>query len=346
MTEGTQIDLFAAYFSIMLGFVIGIEPPRFLNADRQRVSMMFLTGSTLFAQAMKLEISHNHAVHFGLWLLVLGTSNLIGKLIFDSQYRTFGPLIGTSIFTGALLGAGELLPALVATLVYPTLLALLRSPFDEDHCAHKYVRAPKPVYITAFLILLLSLTGAFLQVDGPMTEAIRNATSSSAWAMGLLAHVVEGKFLLPTCFIIFGTLWFTNRQAASVPLLAAAAWGAGEGIAFLLKHLLARPSPLLLHDLGTAMIQPQFFPWGHGSTFVGFPSAHATAYFALAWFISNSRPIRPRFHWLALFIAAGLSLGRITLKQHFFADIVAAAAIGVICAQLVLQQTKHWRFHR
>jgi membrane-associated phospholipid phosphatase len=341
MAKYAQIDLFTLYISILLGFAIGIDPPRILNSERLRISMMFFTGSTLFAQALKLELSHDSTIHFGLWLLVLMISGLIGKLVFDPENRTYAPLVGASIFTGALLGAGELIPSVVATIVYPTLLALLRFSPEEFPSKRRYIHSSKLVYVSAILILLMSVVGAFWEIDGKMTEAIRNATSPMSAAMSVLAHIVEARFLLPTCFIVFGVLWFKNRRASFIPLLAMSAWGAGEGVSFLLKHWLARPRPEILHHLGSTVIQPQFFYWGHGPAYVGFPSAHATAYFALAWITSNLSQRHPHLRWLALFAAAGLSLGRVTLEKHFFADIVAAAAIGVICAQLVLEQAKY-----
>src|SRR4029079_7323059 len=64
---------------------------------------------------------------------------------------------------------------------------------------------------------------------------------------------------------------------------------------------------------------------------LAFPSGHASLAFATAaavalWF--------PRWRWPAFIVAAVVGLERIAENAHHVSDVVAAAALGIVCGQL------------
>jgi undecaprenyl-diphosphatase len=94
------------------------------------------------------------------------------------------------------------------------------------------------------------------------------------------------------------------------------------GVAHLIADVVQRPRPYVAHP-GDAHL---FIP---ASPDYSFPSDHATAAFAIAVAIWLRHR---RAGWLALAMAATVSLSRVIVGTHYPADVLAGAALGVAAA--------------
>lgn len=183
----------------------------------------------------------------------------------------------------------------------------------------------------AISLLLLNKADAFLFWNQLLPMPI------SAWQ--IITFVGDGLF---AAMLVILVALFQNRSLAAAILLS---WLLGAALAQGLKHTVfkAEPRPVLwfeLHD------QPLEIPEGlkphaHNSM----PSGHTTTAFGvmglLAW-LTVSRFRKALFVVLACF--AGLS--RIALYQHFPADVLAGAILGIciIPASLYLYHMLQNRF--
>jgi len=97
----------------------------------------------------------------------------------------------------------------------------------------------------------------------------------------------------------------------------------------LLKHMVCRTRPLLL-EAGT-FHPPLCFQAGIDSL----PSGHTTQAFAIAVMLVSASPrLAPVFYGLA----AMVGISRIILGVHFPSDVLAGAAIGLLCGALCRRQ--------
>jgi len=108
------------------------------------------------------------------------------------------------------------------------------------------------------------------------------------------------------------------------------------GIAQILNHLWARPRPYVAHP-GDAHL---FVPATHDTSF---PSDHATAAFAIAVAIL----LRHRkAGWIALGLAALLSVARVAVGTHYPVDVLAGAAVGTAAALIMWHPSVRGPLHR
>jgi undecaprenyl-diphosphatase len=126
--------------------------------------------------------------------------------------------------------------------------------------------------------------------------------------------------LLGALFLAHGKLGSRNARHGVV----AAGFSAtlALGIAQVANHLWARPRPYVAHPGDVHLFIP-------ASPDTSFPSDHATAAFAIAVAIAL-RSRRPG--WVALGMAALVSIGRVVVGTHYPSDVVAGAAIGTLSA--------------
>ncbi|QEQ97879.1 phosphatase PAP2 family protein [Neptunomonas concharum] len=93
----------------------------------------------------------------------------------------------------------------------------------------------------------------------------------------------------------------------------------------LLKNTIRRCRPSELAGVD-ALIQP--------SDKFSFPSGHSAAAFVFATLLVQ---FYPQLFFLAYSVAALIGLSRVMLGVHYPSDIVAGAALGVVCAEVVFQ---------
>jgi decaprenylphosphoryl-5-phosphoribose phosphatase len=110
----------------------------------------------------------------------------------------------------------------------------------------------------------------------------------------------------------------SNREAW---LICAALGPVAIAINFLLKVVVKRPRP----DLEGLP------PLGGAPSSLSFPSAHATASFAVATAMTRVDTLGA----LAFVLAVALSLGRPYLGMHYPSDVLAGAVLGVLLGLLV-----------
>jgi undecaprenyl-diphosphatase len=126
--------------------------------------------------------------------------------------------------------------------------------------------------------------------------------------------------LLGALFLAHGKLG--SRNAHHGVVAAGFSASLALGIAQIANHLWARPRPYVAHPGDVHLFIP-------ASVDTSFPSDHATAAFAIAMAIFlRSR----RAGWLALAMAALVSLSRVAVGTHYPSDVLAGAAIGTLSA--------------
>jgi undecaprenyl-diphosphatase len=126
--------------------------------------------------------------------------------------------------------------------------------------------------------------------------------------------------LLAALFLANGKL--ASRNARHGVVAAGFSTALALGIAQVVTHLWARPRPYVAHPGDVHLFIP-------ASMDTSFPSDHATAAFAIAVAIFlRSR----RAGWLALAMAALVSIGRVVVGTHYATDVLAGAAIGTLSA--------------
>ena len=131
----------------------------------------------------------------------------------------------------------------------------------------------------------------------------RLGNNGAVWcAIGVLLAIFDGS----------------NREAW---LICAAVGPIAIGLNYGVKLIVRRPRPVL----------EGLPPLGGAPSSLSFPSAHATASFAVATAMTRVEP------WgaLAFVLAAALALGRPYLGMHYPSDVVAGAVLGVTLGLIV-----------
>ena len=186
----------------------------------------------------------------------------------------------------------------------------------------------------AWLIVFWGLS----QLDAPIEMFTRSV--HIIWleqAGNFFALIGSGQFLAICLVVLFLFGW--RRGSARVRRIAL---DAGVALAFVsvvvqvVKHLLGRPRPRLIHGMGGT--------WGPSlqSGFDSFPSGHTAASFAVATVMAYYYP-RGRWFW---FGTAGLvAASRVVRGSHFPTDIAGGAWIGLLGGLLAVHQFRAWKVH-
>lgn len=186
--------------------------------------------------------------------------------------------------------------------------------------------------VLAFLALQVLLQGPITRVDHTVTGVL--AAHRQPWLTGAMLFLADAhetlKVLAATILLALWRTW--RRDLRDVRFLAVVP--AGMGLNVMLKHLFARPRP------------DQFEPLVQLTTF-SFPSGHAVAstvfYGALCTLVfAHTRS--PVLRALAVAVAVAMVLlvtfSRVYLGAHYFSDVVAGVAEGMLCLLLF------WRYVR
>lgn len=210
-----------------------------------------------------------------------------------------------------------------------------------DHGARRLL----PYLSLACTIAALLLTFIrFMEFDAPLTRFVRSLNDfhidhlHNPWLAGLSDignRAGKGESLLAVNVVLLAAGYALQR-----PGLKRAGWEtliahlAAGGINFVMKHLIGRARPKFMHGGNS-----EFSPFG-GSGWDSFPSGHAMATFAVAIVLA----VRfPKYRWLIIPIAVGISISRLFRASHFLTDIVVGAVLGVLIGTVVAYPLKDWR---
>lgn len=185
----------------------------------------------------------------------------------------------------------------------------------------------KSPLITAFFLLILSSLFYFF-LDQKLLFLILTFSADYTLLLKLASFLIYPP--LYVAFSIGGFLFaYMKKSPLSAPLFEIATAQCFSAVFVkLLKILSGRARPDLLIKKG---IYGFFGPnWDHN--FHSFPSGHAIMAFTLATSLSY---LIPRYRILFFLAASILSLTRPLLLDHFFSDVIAAAAIGLLIGNVV-----------
>jgi membrane-associated phospholipid phosphatase len=354
------LRLFAA---VIFALFLGGLPSRRLETDRIRISILFCVGTLLFAQAIYL----NHPLitflegSVGLAALFMLCA-LFARAIIDRETRPYSTLAAVSTCCGLLLAAGAALWAIwVATLYCAASLFLDRRPTRHWQWLNDAIQSVLPqaralmnqrrfsrgssrslqpaLYITCATVFAGSFGIALFGLDERISNQLRSAMIAIVPEMRIATHLADASILIPFCILIAVLLFRRNRPYVLFPAMAILSWSFGEAATLLLKHMFGRPRPYLLTEHAAHAIGALQLHWIGGETgrgYLGFPSGHSTAFFAVAWVFVNLPNCKTRVKLGLLSAAILLSLGRVILDQHYIADIIASGAIGIVIAQVLM----------
>ena len=286
METNSHVTLMGIFPSVVYGFLLGMDPPKLIHPERQRISILFCLGATLFASLLSSEEGRNQLPVMGLvWALIFLVSALIAKHLFNPETRSYAPLVGISIFTGYLIGIGSWFPALVGTATYLLLLSILPEFLEEwlygvslnhfgeeEHGSAQRKQRHTVVYISCAGLFLGAFVVALFQLDQAISDQFRVITAPILPVMKIASHLADAKFMFPICVVLVAAFWIKKKRTTLLPLLGVASWCAGEGVTYLLKHLIGRPRPYLWHQSVVDTANSRIFI-GSGGAMVGITSA-------------------------------------------------------------------------
>ena len=187
------------------------------------------------------------------------------------------------------------------------------------------------------LVWSFALTVA-LMLDAMLAGWLHDAVPVSHWMGVFRVMKAPGHFLFTAVVAIALLLWHPWRGRAAVLLLVS---GIMSGLlCALVKWIVGRTRPF-------KGIPPfRFSPFRDGllglfhAENLSFPSGHTCLSFATAACLSRLLPrYRAIFYTGALVVAAE----RVLQSSHYFADVVAAAGLGVLSVHLTWSLCNRWR---
>ncbi|TAJ22817.1 MAG: phosphatase PAP2 family protein [Nitrospirae bacterium] len=193
--------------------------------------------------------------------------------------------------------------------------------------------------VTAVLFSCAALAGVFwglLQVDLPLARFLRSVHHAGLEQAGDLGNRLGSGWGL---VIISGTMlaigFLLKRQTVQrAGMDGLIAHGVAALVTQLLKHLIGRPRPRLMHN-GSFQFGPSL-----ETGLDSFPSGHTTASFAVAVVVAKQFP---RIGWLVYGMACLVAASRIVRGSHFPTDVAAGVVLGILAGSLVADPIREWR---
>jgi undecaprenyl-diphosphatase len=166
-------------------------------------------------------------------------------------------------------------------------------------------------------------------VDWRVYHAVNRFVVHHAW-LGRLFHGIVTYGTIAIAVAAFG-LWLLARPGGSRKWkLAAGSALASAGLGLLVNRLIAagwhRDRPFQTHHVAHL--------WGPKTTDASFPSDHASAAFGIAVAVLLLDPLAGI---LFLVLAALIAVGRVVIGEHYPGDVLAGAAVGTLCAVVVVE---------
>ncbi len=172
-----------------------------------------------------------------------------------------------------------------------------------------------------------ALIAVFAVVDDPVAHAFRNSSAGTLNTARQFARFGDATGAGPIIAGLAITGLVTHRRGVvQAALRAAESVALGTVVAQAGKYAVGRERPGSDPDLdGTDF---RFF---HGSP--AFPSGHTTAAFALATSLSES--VHNEWATLGFYaLAGGTGWARMAAERHWFTDVVAGAAVGILSGRI------------
>ena len=166
-------------------------------------------------------------------------------------------------------------------------------------------------------------------MDWRAYHAVNRFVVHHSW-LGRLFHGIETYGTIAIAVAAFA-VWLAARPGGSRKWkLVASSALASAALALLVNKLISsawqRDRPFQTHDVQGV--------WGPRKTDPSFPSDHASAAFAIAVAVALLDPlVGAAFLVLAILIA----VGRVVIGEHYPGDVLAGAAIGTVCALVVVR---------
>jgi len=160
-----------------------------------------------------------------------------------------------------------------------------------------------------------------LQLLQSLDEDAIRATSALRWEPATAVLTVVSAWWVKGPLLVAAGWCADLRRRCLFPLVALAATASfflASGLNFVVKGLVARSRPP--HEIGLeALVGVPTSP--------SFPSGHAMSAFAVAVTIAV---LAPRARWPVLGLAAAIAFSRVYLGVHFWADVLAGTALGLV----------------
>jgi len=198
---------------------------------------------------------------------------------------------------------------------------------------------PHPSPLTAMLLSCAALGLVFwglLQIDLPLARFLRSVHVAWLEQAGNVGNRVgSGAVLVAISGVMVAAGWLLKRAALyRAGFEGLLAHGAVALIVQVLKHLIGRPRPRMMHNGGF-----QFEP-SLETGLDSFPSGHTASSFAVATIVARHFP---GLTWPLYGTAAMVAMSRIVRGSHFTTDVAAGLVLGVLVGAVVANPLRHWR---
>lgn len=202
------------------------------------------------------------------------------------------------------------------------------------------IRFPRPKKETCFLdqcipILLVTLAliiASYFFIDIPLAEYFRSNSPLTDQCAAKISALIDPKYhylLWPLLFFYFKYGAKKEEWANRFLILTVSVVFAGL-LTEILKHLLGRSRPELLFS--AHIYKFSFF--ATSKAYLSFPSGHGSTIGAVCGVFAC---FYPRKNQLLALLALALAMSRVVLTFHYFGDILAGVALGLISSQWVFK---------
>jgi undecaprenyl-diphosphatase len=175
-----------------------------------------------------------------------------------------------------------------------------------------------------------------LQIDLPLARFLRSVHVAWLEQAGNVGNRVgSGAVLVAISGAMVAAGWLLKRAALyRAGFESLFAHGAVALIVQVLKHLIGRPRPRMMHNGGF-----QFGP-SLETGLDSFPSGHTASSFAVATIVARHFP---GLTWPLYVAAAVVAMSRVIRGSHFPTDVAAGLVLGVLVGAVVANPLRHWR---
>jgi membrane-associated phospholipid phosphatase len=183
----------------------------------------------------------------------------------------------------------------------------------------------------AAVILLSCAVGASISYhfwDIPLAYSFRGLDQRIVDLFEIITQAGDSLWyfiLLIPLYLLMRFLWENEKGSARTLFLLLTVTVSGL-LNVLIKWFAGRNRPVNLFESESFGFDFFSIHYLHEST--SFPSGHTVTAFALATALGF---MFPRFRWFALLAAALVAASRVVITAHYLSDVIAGAAVGVVC---------------
>ena len=192
----------------------------------------------------------------------------------------------------------------------------------------------------------VAVIAPFFLVDEPMQKNVVELTNNNP-SMGKVSKFITnmgGPYEAITLTVMAGYgIIFKNEKIKTTALLASQSYLISGAIQSVVKILTGRQRPYV-YNPDQVEVEPTFYGPFHppfkdvnGKTITSsFPSGHTTGAFAAATVFAMEYRDRPAVKIIAYGSASLIGLSRITENKHWFTDVLAGTALGILSGRQVV----------